>query len=75
MYLLNQKVKLKSFLGKSENKKSSKQDNYWLLIGENGKIIEESNSYFFERVLVLFDKDLDELNLANHNPIKILYGF
>lgn len=70
MHSLNKKVKLKSFLGKFENKKRSKQINYWLLIGESGKIIDEKNENFPKRVLVLFDTNLDQFNLINHNPIK-----
>ena len=66
----NSKVKLKSFLGLLKPKKKVKQnENYWKLIGEKGKIIdEEVNSN--DRILVLFNSDLDEFELENHNPIK-----
>ncbi|MGV0832569.1 hypothetical protein ACTS9D_10160 [Empedobacter brevis] len=63
-------MKLKSFLGKFENKKIFKQINYWLLIAESGKIIDEKNENFSKRVLVLFDTNLDQFNLINHSPIK-----
>ncbi|WP_413532930.1 hypothetical protein [Empedobacter brevis] len=45
-------------------------NHYWILIGEKGKVIEINNDLFEGRVLVLFDKNLDELKLNNHNPIK-----
>ena len=68
---INQKVRLKSFLGKKSNKKKlDERENYWILIGQIGKIIESENENFKEKVLVLFDTNLDELNLFNHNPIK-----
>lgn len=35
-----------------------------------GEVIEINNELFEGRVLVLFDKDLDELKLNNHNLIK-----
>ncbi len=67
----NQKVKLKSFLGKkSNNNKLDERENYWILIGKYGEIIETNNENFKERVLVLFDDNLDSLNLFNHNPLK-----
>ena len=34
------------------------------------EVIEINNDLFEGRVLVLFDNDLDELNLNNHNLIK-----
>jgi hypothetical protein len=66
---LNDKVVLKSFLGKKSLDDHDNSNNYWLLIGEKGKIIEVDNDYFNGKVLVLFEKNLDELNLPNHNPI------
>ena len=63
-------IKLKSFLGTLNPKdKVSERENYWKLIGEKGKVIntvENDNG----RVLVLFDKNLDEFKVENHNPIK-----
>ena len=67
----NTKVKLKSFLGtQKSNKKISDDENYWLLIGKKGEIIERNNLNFANRILILFDDNLDEMNLVNHNPIK-----
>jgi hypothetical protein len=39
------------------------------LIGEKGKIITDQEIKD-ERVLVLFDQNLDDFKVANHNPIK-----
>lgn len=65
------RVKLKSFLGTSQPKTEvENSENYWELIGETGQIIEENNENFLGRVLVLFDKNLDNFGLFNHNPIK-----
>jgi hypothetical protein len=62
-------VTLKSFLGKlSPRKGTEERENYWKLIGEKGKIIEGVEGD--ERVLVLFEKNLDDFKLENHNPIK-----
>lgn len=64
-------IKLKSFNGLQKSKrKISDDENYWILIGEKGKIIDENNKDFQDRVLVIFYRNLDELNLQNHNPIK-----
>ncbi|MBS7333075.1 hypothetical protein [Faecalibacter bovis] len=70
--LLNQKIIIKSFLGLQNSSEDDLNDNenYWRLIGETGTIIEESNEYFTNRVLIMFDKNLDDLKLINHNPIK-----
>ena len=68
---INTNVRMKSFLGlKKPNEEISDDENYWILIGEKGKIIEENNEIFPGRVLILFEKNLDKLNLQNHNPIK-----
>jgi hypothetical protein len=67
---INSKIKLKSFLGTINSKKQvAKKDNYWKLIGKKGKIIDidENNS---DRFLVLFDKNLNDFEIENHNPIK-----
>lgn len=63
-------IKLKTFLGTStpdENTKS--RENYRKLIGEMGKVI-DYDELDPNKVLVLFDKDLDDFWLENHNPIK-----
>ena len=63
---INTYVELKTFLGTEKgNEIVAENENYWKLIGEKGEIISEKNDKF----LVLFDKNLDELNLENHNPI------
>ncbi len=62
------KVRLISFSGTTTPKKSTEpQNNYWKLIGQKGEII--NGERFNERVLVLFDEDLDQFGVANHNPI------
>ena len=43
-------------------------NDYWKLIGEKGKVIND-DAISEERVLVLFDKNLDDFKVANHNPI------
>lgn len=69
--LENQRVKLKSFLGtNSNNSNLDETENYWVLIGKTGKVIEAKNENFEKKVLVLFDDNLDNLNLFNHNLIK-----
>ena len=66
----NTLVKLKSFLGTLTPKNEIENDNdYWKLIGEKGKIINDQEIKD-ERVLVLFDQNLDDFKVANHNPIK-----
>ncbi len=61
-------VRLKTFNGTlAPKKKTDPCDNYWQLIGERGKIIDDK--IYNERVLVLFDKNLDTFEVANHNPI------
>ncbi|SFB27888.1 hypothetical protein SAMN05660845_2365 [Flavobacterium swingsii] len=66
----NTVIKLKLFLGTlAPTKRINDNENYWKLIGEKGKVIDvrEIND---GRVLVLFDKNLDEFRVENHNPIK-----
>lgn len=63
-------VSLKSFLGTFKPKKKVKpNENYWQLIGESGAVIDDNENQD-GRVLVLFDNDLDNFNLENHNPVK-----
>lgn len=66
----NTKIKLASFSGTltPKNKVKNNED-YWKLIGEKGKIIDD-NEINDGRVLVLFDKTLDDFKIENHNPIK-----
>ena len=62
------KVKLKTFLGTLKPRtKVYTENNFWRLIGEKGKVI--ADIIRNERVLVLFEKNLDEFEVANHNPI------
>lgn len=66
----NTLVKLKTFHGTLKPSKKIKDgENYWSLIGEKGFIIDEAD-FNPEKVLVLFEKNLDEFNVENHNPIK-----
>lgn len=65
----NTRVALKSFLGTIvSNERIDSCENYWKLIGEKGILI--SDEVINERVLVLFDKDLDIFKVENHNPVK-----
>ena len=66
----NTKVKLKSFLESlSPKAKTRPENNYWKLIGENGIVIDEIKNDN-GRILILFENDLDNFGVANHNPIK-----
>jgi hypothetical protein len=66
----NTKVKLKSFLERQSPKaKTHSENNYWKLIGQKGKVIDEIKNDN-GRILILFEKDLDYFGVANHNPIK-----
>ncbi|WP_121247189.1 hypothetical protein [Mucilaginibacter phyllosphaerae] len=61
------KVRLKTFSGTLSPKKNVESfNNYWKLIGEKGEVIDDQ--LYNERVLVLFDKNLDQFEVANHNP-------
>ncbi|MDQ1160632.1 hypothetical protein QE422_001000 [Chryseobacterium sp. SORGH_AS 447] len=63
-------VKLKTFLGTvKSSKKVEERENYWKLIGERGKVIDDTEIND-GRVLVLFSKNLNEFKVENHNPIK-----
>lgn len=65
----NSVVRLKTFKRKlSPNGSVDKLDNYWLLIGSKGVIIDFDGDS--EKALILFDDIPDNLGLANHNPIK-----
>jgi hypothetical protein len=65
----NQIVTLRKFLGTTKAPKDTlEKENYWKLIGERGKIINDPENQ--DQVLVLFDSNLDDYNLENHNPIK-----
>jgi hypothetical protein len=65
----NRTITLKTFLGTTKPKKDTlERENYWKLIGEKGKIIDDNQTN--DRVLVLFEKNLDDYQVENHNPIK-----
>jgi len=67
-FVKGNKVKLRTFLGTLKPRTAiNTQDNYWRLIGEKGEVIDDTIRN--KRVLVLFEKDLDEFEVANHNPI------
>jgi hypothetical protein len=62
------RIELKTFLGTLERRtKVYTENNFWRLIGEKGAVIEDVTRN--ERALVMFEKNLDELEVANHNPI------
>ena len=66
----NTPVRLKTFLGtKNSPDDVGKSDDYWKLIGQSGTVIDDKLTDK-ERVLVLFDKNLDDFQLPNHNQIK-----
>lgn len=63
-------VKLKSFLGTLKSgEKVEDRENYWKLIGEKGKVTDQTE-IIDGRVLVIFDKNLNEFGVENHNPVK-----
>lgn len=66
----NTPVRLKTFLGENNpTEKVDKSDNYWELIGQSGIVIDD-NLVDKEGVLVLFDKEFDDFQLASYNSIK-----
>ena len=66
----NTLIKLKTFQGTSEPSiKVKHRENYWKLIGEKGVVLEDAD-FNLDKVLVLFEKNLDDFDLENHNPIK-----
>ena len=46
-------------------------ENYWLLIGDQGTVVEKRSVGNFDarRVLVLFDKSVSDLGLECHNKV------
>ncbi|HCW08808.1 MAG TPA: hypothetical protein DGG95_15735 [Cytophagales bacterium] len=62
-------VTLDSFHGTIKPGKSiSENENYWKLIGAKGTIVGDEE--IDGKVLVLFECNLDDFKLENHNPIK-----
>ena len=65
-------VELISFNGKLNAPTSvPREDNYWLLIGSTGTVVEEIPKVGIkkDRVLIQFDVSVDQLGLACHNEI------
>lgn len=61
-------VMLKTFLGtKAPTADTLERENYWKLIRRKGTIIGDATK---DRVLVLFESNLDDYELENHNPTK-----
>jgi hypothetical protein len=68
MFSLNCQVTVLSFNGTfSTPEECSTGENYWLLIGKSGEIIETINER--GRVLVKFGISLTDLGLHGHNPM------
>jgi len=64
---INSKVKLVTFNGMLFSPdKCDPQENYWILIGKTGRVIQPQNTR--QRVLIEFDENLTELGLTCHNP-------
>ena len=61
-------VRLKSFLGDTVPPKDcDPNENYWKLIGQRGKIIEEISES--DQAIVLFENSISDLGLYCHNPV------
>ena len=69
MFKNNQKVILITFNGTlvPTEKKCQDNENYWLLIGSTGEVIETKNKN--GRVLVIFDEEVIKKGLNCHNLI------
>ncbi len=68
MLLVNSRVIVRSFNGTQSTPSGCRRDeNYWLLIGEQGTVIETLNAK--ARVLVKFDNSISEQRLCCHNPV------
>jgi hypothetical protein len=67
MFSVNSKVTLRSFNGAPSGPADIRPaENYWLLIGASGVVVDSTNAK--GRVLVKFDASVQELGLACHNP-------
>jgi len=67
------KVELITFNGKPvAPRNSTRSENYWLLIGAQGTVVDDvpPRGIKENRVLILFDVALVELGLTSHNEIK-----
>ena len=75
---LNQKVKIISFNGTvNPPKECEEEENYWKLIGQTGKIVQDpdQNSLYADflrdkKVLILLDNNVKSFNLHCHNNIE-----
>jgi len=66
----NTVIKLKTFHGTLKPTYKVKiRENYWKLIGEKGIAIDVAD-FNPEKFLVIFEKNLDDFDLENHNPVK-----
>lgn len=78
MYIVGDRVVLKTFNGlKEADEAVEDEENYWILIGEEGQIVQsplEKGIYASfsqqKRLLVKFNKDITESRLACHNEVK-----
>ena len=68
-YPVSSKVRLKSFNGTRVGPADCRAgENYWLLIGQSGEVVEPKNEH--GRLLVKFDLPVRSLGLHCHNPIE-----
>ena len=66
------RVELVSFNGELEAAANvDKKENYWLLIGNSGKIVDDFAKAAIQkdRVLVRFDVSIERLGLESHNEV------
>jgi hypothetical protein len=71
-YRIGSLVKLVSFNGKkTQPKKFMPEENFWKLIGMDGRIIENDpkKGISKNRLLVKFDLSLSDLGIPNHNEL------
>jgi hypothetical protein len=62
------RVRLRSFNGTTQGPPERKPDeNYWLLVGMEGVVVEPKNEQ--NRLLVRFLESISSLGLQSHNPI------
>lgn len=70
--VIGSQVELVAFNGKPHARNTSnRSENYWLLIGTQGIVVNDVpiKGIKEDRVLILFDAHLDELGLISHNEI------
>lgn len=69
------RVLLESFCGQKQTTAATRpNENYWLLVGERGTVVESPNGPYTgggeTRVLVQFDKSVKSLGLECHNSVE-----